>query len=47
MKITGVECTVLLVPDYNADACDSSQDTVVVKVRTDEGITKKWTRIPG
>jgi L-rhamnonate dehydratase len=39
MKITGVECTVLLVPDYNADACDSAQDTVIVKVHTDEGIT--------
>jgi L-alanine-DL-glutamate epimerase-like enolase superfamily enzyme len=39
MKITGVESTVLLVPDYNADACDSAQDTIVVKVHTDEGIT--------
>jgi L-rhamnonate dehydratase len=39
MKITSVECTVLLVPDYNVDACDSAQDTVVVKVHTDGGIT--------
>src|SRR5215831_17603521 len=39
MKITSVECTVLLVPDYNADACDSAQDTIVVEVHTDEGIT--------
>jgi L-alanine-DL-glutamate epimerase-like enolase superfamily enzyme len=39
MKITQVDCEVLLVPDCNADACDSSQDTVVVKVQTDEGIT--------
>jgi len=39
MKITAIECDVLLVPDYQADACDSSQDTVVVQVHTDEGIT--------
>ncbi len=39
MKITGVECSVLVVPDCNADACDSSQDTIVVEVQTDEGIT--------
>ena len=39
MKITGVECTVLVVPDCNADACDSAQDTIVVQVHTDEGIT--------
>ena len=38
MKITGVECTVLVVPDCEPDACDSSQDTVVVEVQTDEGI---------
>lgn len=39
MKITSVECAVLLVPDVNPDACDSSQDTIVVRVHTDEGIT--------
>jgi L-rhamnonate dehydratase len=39
MKITDVECTVLVVPDCSLDACDSSQDTVVVKVHTDEGIS--------
>lgn len=39
MKITAVECDVLLVPDCNSDACDSAQDTVVVQVHTDEGIT--------
>src|ERR1019366_2511355 len=38
MKITDVTCTVLVVPDCNADACDSAQDTVVVTVHTDEGI---------
>jgi L-rhamnonate dehydratase len=39
MKITSVDCTVLLVPDCNPDACDSSQDTILVRVHTDEGIT--------
>jgi L-alanine-DL-glutamate epimerase-like enolase superfamily enzyme len=39
MRITNVDCTVLLVPDYNAEACDSAQDTIVVMVHTDEGIT--------
>lgn len=39
MKITAVDCTVLAVPDCNPDACDSSQDTVVVQVHTDEGIS--------
>jgi L-alanine-DL-glutamate epimerase-like enolase superfamily enzyme len=39
MKITGVDCSVLVVPDCNEDACDSSQDTIVVEVQTDEGIT--------
>src|SRR5213596_3536293 len=39
MKITGVDCTVLVVPDCNSAACDSSQDTVVVEIRSDEGIT--------
>jgi L-alanine-DL-glutamate epimerase-like enolase superfamily enzyme len=38
MKITDVTCTVLVVPDCQADACDSAQDTVVVTVHTDEGI---------
>lgn len=39
MKITGVDCSILMVPDCNVDACDSSQDTIVVEVHTDEGIT--------
>lgn len=38
MKITDIGCTVLRVPDCNPDACDSSQDTIVVEVHTDEGI---------
>jgi L-alanine-DL-glutamate epimerase-like enolase superfamily enzyme len=39
MKITDVECFVLLVPDYRADACSSAQDDLVVKIHTDEGLT--------
>ena len=39
MKITSVDCTVLLAPNIDPDACDSSQDSIVVKVHTDEGIT--------
>lgn len=39
MKIVDVECFVLLVPDYRADACSSAQDDLVVKIHTDEGLT--------
>jgi L-rhamnonate dehydratase len=39
MRIASVECLVLAVPECNPDACDSSQDTIVVQVHTDEGIT--------
>jgi L-alanine-DL-glutamate epimerase-like enolase superfamily enzyme len=39
MIITDVTCTVLVVPDCNANACDSAQDTILVEVHTDEGIT--------
>ncbi len=38
MKITAIECFVLLVPDYRADACSSAQDDLVVKIHTDEGL---------
>ena len=37
MKITKIECFVLLVPDYRVDACSSAQDNLVVKIHTDEG----------
>ncbi len=39
MKIADIICTVLAVPDCNADACDSAQDTIVVEVISDEGVT--------
>lgn len=39
MKITDVSCAVLVVPDCQPDACDSAQDTIVVSVHTDEGLT--------
>jgi L-alanine-DL-glutamate epimerase-like enolase superfamily enzyme len=38
MKITKIECHVLLIPDYDADACSSAQDDLVVIIHTDEGI---------
>lgn len=38
MKITRIECFVLLVPDYRTDACSSAQDDLVVKIHTDEGL---------
>ena len=37
MKITDVECFVLLVPDYDVAACSSAQDNLVVKIHTDSG----------
>jgi L-alanine-DL-glutamate epimerase-like enolase superfamily enzyme len=39
MKVTAIECHVLLDPGYERDATSSNQDTIVVEVHTDEGIT--------
>lgn len=39
MRITDIECHVLLVPDVRKDATSSAQDDIVVFVHTDEGIT--------
>jgi L-alanine-DL-glutamate epimerase-like enolase superfamily enzyme len=39
MKITGIECHTLLVPDLDTGATSSAQDDIVVFVHTDEGIT--------
>ena len=39
MKITEIECRVLLVPDLRQDVTSSAQDDIVVLVHTDEGIT--------
>jgi L-rhamnonate dehydratase len=38
MKITKIESHVLLVPDYDAAACSSAQDDIIVEIHTDEGI---------
>lgn len=38
MRISDVECTVLRAPNCNLGACDSAQDTIVVQVRTDDGL---------
>ena len=39
MKITDIECHVLLVPDVRKDVTSSAQDDIVVRAQTDEGIT--------
>ena len=38
MKITAVNCHVLLDPDYDVEATSSNQDTIVVEIETDEGV---------
>ncbi len=39
MRITKIDCHVLLDPGYERDATSSAQDDIVVEVHTDEGIT--------
>lgn len=39
MQITGIDCHVLLVPDFDTEACSSAQDNLVVEIHTDAGIT--------
>lgn len=39
MRITEIECHVLLVPDVDTGATSSAQDEIVVFIHTDEGIT--------
>ena len=39
MKITGIDCHVLLDPAYQRGATSSNQDDIVVEVHTDEGIS--------
>lgn len=39
MKITAVDCHVLLVPDLDVGATSSAQDDIIVEIRTDEGLT--------
>ena len=38
MKITRIDCHVLLVPNYDASACSSAQDDLVVEIHTDAGL---------
>lgn len=35
MKITAVECDVLIVPDFDPEYCDTAQDNVIVQIHTD------------
>lgn len=39
MRITDLEAIVLVNPDVDPDACDSAQETAVVLIHTDEGIS--------
>lgn len=39
MRITAVECDVLLVPEYDQASVDTSQDDLLVRVHTDSGVT--------
>ena len=39
MKITQIDCHVLLDPGYDVGATSSSQDDIVVEIHTDEGVT--------
>jgi L-alanine-DL-glutamate epimerase-like enolase superfamily enzyme len=39
LKITGIDCHVLVQDDYDITAASSAQDDIVVEIRTDEGIT--------
>src|SRR6266478_8376967 len=39
MKITGIDCHVLLAPNYDKTLTSSAQDSFIVAVHTDEGIT--------
>jgi L-alanine-DL-glutamate epimerase-like enolase superfamily enzyme len=38
MKVTRIDCHVLLDPGYDSEATSSNQDTIVVEVHTDEGL---------
>jgi L-alanine-DL-glutamate epimerase-like enolase superfamily enzyme len=38
MKITRIDCHILLIPDYDPEACSSAQDDLVVEIHTDAGI---------
>ena len=39
MRITAIDYHVLLVPDYDVEACSSAQDDLVVVIHTDEGVS--------
>jgi L-alanine-DL-glutamate epimerase-like enolase superfamily enzyme len=38
MRITKIDCHVLLHPNYDIDSTSSSQDDIVVEIQTDEGL---------
>ncbi len=38
MKISKIDCHILLIPDYDVHACSSAQDDLVIEIHTDEGL---------
>ena len=38
MKISKIDCHVLMVPNYDSAACSSAQDDLVVEIHTDDGL---------
>jgi len=38
MKISKIDCHVLMIPNYDSAACSSAQDDLVVEIHTDEGL---------
>ena len=39
LKITGIDCHVLLAPDYDPRFTSSAQDSLIVAIHTDQGVT--------
>lgn len=44
MKITDIEVIPLRIPEHNIHIADGIQDDVIVRVHTDEGITRASAR---
>ena len=39
LRITGIDCHVLLAPDYDPAFTSSAQDSLIVAIHTDQGVT--------
>ncbi|MEX0921976.1 MAG: mandelate racemase/muconate lactonizing enzyme family protein [Rhodovibrionaceae bacterium] len=38
MKITDIECIPLVIPDFDAEACSSAQDNLIVRIHSEDGL---------